>query len=54
MIVHGGKFQKKLVAKCGRYKSAIINDGDRIVSYMAGMAEVTCRACIAKHKPGVC
>jgi len=54
MIVHGGKFQKKHVAKCGKYRSAIRQDGDAIVDYIDGISKVTCRACIANHKPGVC
>lgn len=54
MIVHGGKFGKKHVAKCGKWKNAIHSDGERIVSYIAGMSEVTCRKCIANHKPGKC
>lgn len=51
-IVHGGAFGKKHVAKCGKAKGKIFNDGEQCVSYMAGMSQVTCPECIKKHKPG--
>ncbi len=54
MIVHGGKFGKKHVAKCGKWRNAILKDGEAIVNYVDGMSKVTCRNCIANHKPGKC
>ena len=54
MITHGGKFGKKHVAKCGKYRSKIAEDKERIVNYVAGMANVNCPDCIRKHKVGKC
>ena len=54
MIIHGGKFGKVHVAKCGKYLNAIRRDNERCIDYIDGIASVTCKKCIANHKPGKC
>jgi hypothetical protein len=53
-IIHGGKFSKKHVAKCGLYRNQIWKDGDICLDYVDGIKKVTCRACLANHKEGKC